>query len=186
MATQGLGKKGPVTVSNSVGLGSVAGGACPLRLVLEKPEGYPGAVDPDRGWVEWGSVGNVVPSNMANSFALASGRKVWVEAVTNGAVPLRVLSASLGAGASVPDDIGGTVSTPPTTAHLLLGEVFGAGTPESPWSLRSTGCGSLWLSARAVGYSCQLATAGDPEADPPVPPAPGGVRTDYELKWDRV
>ncbi len=168
------------------GAATEASATCPLSLSLTRPSGYTAAEDPAKCWINWGVVGNVVISNVAVPIAMATGRNIWVAAVTNGTVPLRVLSASIGFGASVPDDIGGTATTPPTTAHYLIGQVSGAGTEESPFGLFSTGCGNLNLSTVAMGYSCQLATAGDPEADPVVPPSAGGVKTDYQLRWDRV
>jgi hypothetical protein len=159
---------------------------CKLSLSLIRPEGYTAAEDPAKGWVTWGVVNNVVIDDVATPFTLSTGVKIWVAVTTNGAVPLRVLTATLAGGAAVPDDIGGTATTPPTTAHYLLGQVGGAGTEESPFNVFSTGCGSLNLSVVSTGYSCVLSDPGDPEEDPPIPPTAGGVKTDYQLRWDRV
>lgn len=161
-------------------------GCTALTLTKRRPLGYTADEDSTKGWVHWGVVNNVVIDNIAIPFALSTGLKVWVAVTTNGAVPLIPLTATIGTGATVPDDIGGTATKPPDTAHHLLGQVTGAGTTESPFTVFSTGCGVINLSAVAMGYSCVLADSGDPEADPVIPPTPGGVKTDYQLRWDRV
>lgn len=159
-------------------------------LVLTDTSPYGDVIDEEDeneyGWVTWGVVNNLVVSGIANAFVLADGKQVWIKVTTNGASPLSVLTASLETGASIPDDIGGSATNPPTTAHFLLGEVSGTGSESDPFLLNSTGSGSLRLSLEASGFQCVLATAGDPEADPPVEPDAGGVRTNYQLKWDRV
>lgn len=164
---------------------AVAAGPCRLSLSLDRPEGYTAAEDPDKGWVTWGVVNNTLISNVATPFTLSTGLKVWVKVTTNGAVPVKVLSAVLEGGSAVPEDAGGSATTPPTTAYFLLGQVGGAGTLADPWSVLSTGCGNLRYSAVASGYSCVLASPGDPGATPPIPPSPGGVKTDYQMKWER-
>lgn len=166
--------------------GGAAASICLLGLTDERPAGYPEPEEgADLGWVTWGHVNSVVPDNVAEPFTLSTNLLVWIKVATNGAVPLRVLSAEIGTGAELPEDIGGTATTPPTTAHYLLGQVLGDG-EEVPFYIANAGCGNLVLSTVAMGYSCQLASAGDPEADPPVPASAGGVKTDYQLRWDRV
>lgn len=167
-------------------LGDSGNGGCKLSIVLDRPEGYTAAEDPAKAWVTWGVLNNVVLSNIATPFTMSTGLKVWVKATTNGTFPFRVLSAELGGGSAVPDDSGGSATNPPTTAYFLLGEIGGAGTTENPYRPFPTGCGNLRLSVEPSGYSCFLATSGDPGATPPVPAAPGGVKTNYQLKWERV
>jgi hypothetical protein len=166
------------------GLSSIS--ICALRATKDRPEGYTEAEGATKGWVTWGHVNSVVVSNVAESYSLATGKRIYMKVTTNGAIPLRVLTAEIDATTSTREDTGGTATTPPTTAYYLLGQVAGAGTVESPYTVFPSGCGNLQLSAVAMGYSCTLATAGDPGATPPVPASPGGVQTNYQLRWDRV
>jgi hypothetical protein len=168
------------------GAAGAASDICALRATKDRPEGYTEAEGATKGWVTWGHVNSVVVSNVAESYSLSTGKKVYMKVTTNGAIPLRVLTAEIDATTSTREDSGGTATTPPTTAYYLLGQVAGAGTVESPYTVFPSGCGNLRLSAVPMGYSCTLATAGDPEADPPVSASPGGVKTDYQLRWDRV
>jgi len=177
MSTQALPLKGPITRSSSVGRSDEA--LPNLTLSATRPLGYTEAEAPTKGWVTWGHVGNRVPTNIAASFALATGKKVWVEMTTNGAHPIQVISCVIGSGADVPADSGGTEMTPPTTMHYLLGQVSGAGTTESPFTLHSSGSGNLRLETYAVGTACQL-------YDPGPPIVPASVKTTYATRVVRV
>jgi len=157
-----------------------------LVLTLTRPDGDSEDKDANKGWITWGHVNSMIISNIATSYALVKGLKVYVKVTTNGRIPLKVLSAEITTTTETPEDKGGTISTPPTTAYYLLGQVGGAGTQAEPFYVTNAGTGNLSLGVRAIGYSCVLATPGDPSATPPVPPTPGGVKTDYELKWERV
>jgi hypothetical protein len=152
---------------------SAGGSICALRATKDRPEGYTEAERATKGWVTWGHVNSVAVSNVAESYSLATGKKIYMKVTTNGAIPLRVLTAEIDATTSTREDTGGTATRPPTTAYYLLGQVAGAGTVESPYTVFPSGCGNLSLSAVAMGYSCTLAS-------------PRGVKTDYQLRWDRV
>lgn len=156
-----------------------------LILTLERPAGYTEAEASTKGWVTWGHVDSVVVDNIAASYTLAAGLKVYVKVTTNGAIPLRVLTAEIDATTSTRTDTGGTASTPATTAYYLLGEVLGAGTVLSPYTPSNSGSGNLVSDVIATGYTCVLASAGDPSATPPVPASLGGVRTDYQFRLVR-
>ena len=157
----------------------------PLYLTLDRPPGYTESEGATKGWVTWGNVNSVVLANIADSFTLTSGRKVYVKVTTNGAIPLRVLTAEILTTTGTATDSGATASTPATTAYYLLGQVGGAGTSASPFFLTNSGSGNLVLGVVATGYTCVQATAGNPSATPPVPASAGGVRTDYQLSWTR-
>jgi hypothetical protein len=157
----------------------------PLYLTLDRPPGYTESEGATKGWVTWGQVNSVIVDNVADSFALTSGRKVYVKVTTNGAIPLRVLTAEILTTTGTATDSGATASTPATTAYYLLGQVGGAGTSASPFFLTNSGSGNLVLGVVATGYTCVQATAGNPSATPPVPASAGGVRTDYQLSWTR-
>jgi hypothetical protein len=157
----------------------------PLVLTLDRPRGYTETDSDTKGWVTWGHVNSVVVDNVARSYTLAAGLKVYVKVTTNGAIPLRVLTAEIDATTGTRTDSGGTTSTPPTTAYYLLGQVGGAGTVQSPYFLSNAGSGNLAARVTATGYDCTLATAGNPGATPPVPASPGGITTSYQFAWNR-
>jgi len=160
---------------------------CKLSLTKIMPEGYGGVDGVTKGWVTWGVVGNTVVNNITDPFTLSAGLKVWVRVTTNGTLPFRVLTATIDTGTgSVPNDSGGSATDPPSTIYYLLGQVLGAGTVESPFTVSSTGCGSLRVSLTAYGYICVLASSGNPSATPPEPASPGGVKTSYMMRWDRT
>ena len=146
-----------------------------LTLTATRPPGYTAPVVANRGWVTWGHVNNVVPSDIADDFVLSTGLKIWATITTNGAHPVQVTAVELDSGATVPADIGGTATTPPITVHYLLGTVMGAGTLESPWVLTSSGSGNLRVETYPVGTVCQT-------YDPGPPIVPASIKTTYALR----
>lgn len=164
---------------------------CPLELVTTQPDGYPAIPEGsgvDYAWITFGSVNQIVPTGVVNPVDISSGDLIYIKVITNAededwTLPLVVLSAEVVVSATALTDTGATATKPAEEVYFLLGQIVGT----SP-ALRAqgTGCGNLVLGLTSIGTECVIADVGDSEADPVIPPSPGGSRTVYQIKWQRA
>lgn len=117
--------------------------------------------------VTWGTVENVVPSNINSSFSTSG--MVYVEIEMNTQPPYNVESATIKTGI-VPDDDPPDPDTgePPSKIYFVLGDGEGNNT-------NGTYGGSIGVYLQSAGTTCRPGDPGDPEADPPIPPKEGGI-----------